>query len=98
MSVSTDYFNTTNVEGEQLKLYGLKARKQHAKILLFFMRNRGKQFSPTEVWVNLFAPDETPLTSIRRSITVLTKKGALKKTDKQKEGMYGRPEYKWEVA
>lgn len=91
-----NYFNTTHQEGDKLKLYGLKAHKQNAKILLFFLRNK-KEFTPSQVWINCFNPDETPLTSIRRSMNVLTNKGALEKTDKKVEGIYGRPEYKWRL-
>jgi len=36
------------------------------------------------------------LTSVRRSITNLTKSGRLTKTKEKKTSIYGRPEYVWE--
>ena len=39
--------------------------------------------------------NNTPLTSIRRAITNLEKKGKLEKTDIQKEGMYGKKTFCW---
>jgi len=41
--------------------------------------------------------EETPITSIRRSITVLTTLGLLIKTEHKKTGPNGRPEYLWRV-
>ena len=38
------------------------------------------------------------LTSVRRSITNLTKVGRLKKTGVKKTSIYGRPEYVWELS
>ncbi len=43
----------------------------------------------------LYPDNGTPLTSIRRAITVLTNKGLLQKTDEQISGVYGKPEYVW---
>ena len=91
------YFNTTNEEGDILKEHGLKANKQAVKILKFFKQKKDK-FTPSQIWREVFNPDETPLTSIRRAITVLTNKGVLEKTEEKVEGIYGRPEHKWELA
>lgn len=40
----------------------------------------------------------TPLTSIRRAITNLCKRGKLYMTDVQSPGIYGKPEYVWKIA
>lgn len=91
------FFNTTNEEGEILKEYGLKANSQALKIAAYFKKEK-KSLSPSEVWKNLFNVDETPLTSVRRAISVLTSKGFLEKTDEKSDGIYDRPEYKWKLS
>jgi transcription initiation factor IIE alpha subunit len=40
---------------------------------------------------------DVPLTSIRRAITRLSYQGRIVKTDRQREGLYGKPEYIWEI-
>jgi hypothetical protein len=40
--------------------------------------------------------DRVPITSIRRSLTNLTESGFLIKTDRQRIGAKGKPEYIWE--
>jgi len=40
----------------------------------------------------------SPITSVRRVITNLTGEGVLRKTDHQKEGPYGDPNYTWTLA
>ena len=38
-----------------------------------------------------------PITSIRRAITTLTKRGYLIKSDEMKKGLYGVSEYVWRL-
>jgi hypothetical protein len=41
--------------------------------------------------------DRVPITSIRRALTNLTEQGLLVKTDLQRMGAKGKPEYIWKV-
>jgi hypothetical protein len=93
-----DYFNTTAVKDQELKLFKGKANDQTGKILEYF-KKVNKEMTPSEVWTNLFDVDNTPITSIRRSMSNLSKgiTSPLIKTTKQKTGLYGRPEYIWKL-
>lgn len=91
------YFNTTNLKNEKLKEAKTKARSQEALILKYF-RWKKKPLSPSDIWHGAFDPNKTPLTSVRRAMTVLTNdRNLLMKTDKTKKGIYGNPEYLWEL-
>lgn len=95
------YHNTTNQTGEQLDIFSVAAKTQDELILDFFKRTNPISNSPSNVHrilLNLKMIDSnTPLTSIRRSITNLTKQGKLIKTDEQVKSIYGRPEYVWKL-
>ena len=86
------YYNTTNVNGDQLNLFTKIAKSQDEKVLEIF--KSGKLLSPEDVWKMI---DGALLTSIRRSISNLTKQGFLIKTDQTKIGIYKRPVYLWKV-
>ena len=45
----------------------------------------------------LALPVGTLITSVRRSITDLTKEGYLEKTSEQRKGLYGKKEYIWRI-
>lgn len=92
-----NFFNTSSLHGKELRQAISAASKQDDKILIYFENNPGKEFSPSQIWQVIF-DEATPLTSCRRSITTLTKKGLLIKTDSQSTGPYGRPENKWKLA
>lgn len=88
------YFNTTNLTGQDL-MYSLNmAKNQNDKILMFFRKHRALSFSPSEVHREIFT-ESVPITSVRRSITNLTKANDLIKTDKKVMGVYGKLEYTW---
>lgn len=87
------YYNTTN-EKELLCEYLNKAKTQTDEVLKIF--NEHKKMSPATCWV-IYGSSRCPITSIRRSITVLTKDGKLRKCDTKVTGIYGRKEYQWEV-
>lgn len=91
------YYNTTNEKGEKLKEYQAKALTQKEMITRHFLKNKGKEFSPSEVWQKLF-DIFTPITSIRRAISDLTDEGILVKTQNQKKGLFGRKEHTWKYA
>ena len=85
------YFNTTN-ESDNLVTYQEKAKSQNDILMAYFNQFPYSCFSASmliEVLPN------APITSIRRSLTVLTKAGKLRKTAFTVMGMYGRLEYAW---
>ncbi len=87
------YYNTTNETGNDLKESHQKAKSQQQKILDYFKKN--KSASPSQVMLAL--PVGTLITSVRRSITDLTKEGHLEKTPDKRKGIYGKPEYIWRL-
>ena len=90
--IAGTYFNTTHESGVELKRSRKSCGDQEVVIAEMF-RNHGR-LSPSQAH-RLYPDNGTPLTSIRRAITVLTNKGLLQKTDEQVRGVYGKPEYIW---
>jgi|TARA_R100001480_G_C4693864_1_gene176541 predicted ArsR family transcriptional regulator len=90
------YYNTTREKGKQLKVNWNKSESQDIKVMEYF--NKHKEASPSQVWMS-FVKDggRVPMTSIRRSITNLTQDNYLIKSEKKKQGYYGRPEYIWSL-
>lgn len=96
-----DYFNTTQVSGDELTRYRDIARSQHEFVMEIF-HAIPRPASPSEVHhiycANLNSEEKAaPVTSIRRAISALTKKGLLRKTGWRVAGPYGRPEHTWEL-
>tara|TARA_R110002051_G_scaffold260612_1_gene320391 strand:- start:892 stop:1185 length:294 start_codon:yes stop_codon:yes gene_type:complete len=93
------YYNTTQQKDEILKNFKAKATDQNGIILSWFKKNKDKEVSTDDIWVNLFDTSVVPQTSIRRSITNLTDKGFLEKLGKEKKviGMLGRPVHVWRL-
>ncbi len=91
------YYNTTKESSGVLKEYHSKAGTQDDMILNYFHEH--VIASPSEVWVWFSSKNvgNVPITSIRRSITNLTKEGKLYKTKKKRKGYYGRDEYIWTI-
>jgi hypothetical protein len=91
------HFNTTHNYGDDLKNLRDKATRQDNVVLSYF--DVVSFASPSQVHRALIdghqLDTQTPLTSIRRSITTLTTKGLLQRTDRKVEGVYGREEYVW---
>lgn len=92
------FYNTTNETGAQLKKNIRQAVKQDDLILNFFKKHPDKEFTPLEVWQAVF-DEATPITSVRRSITNLTKSDPqhLEETDIKREGAHGRSNYCWKL-
>ena len=91
------YYNTNHLSGDELKQAVTNADAQDCAILLIF-QNTGKAYSPSQIMGMCHrAGKNWPLTSIRRSITNLTKSNNLVKTGVQVIGIYGKPEYKWMI-
>lgn len=90
------YFNTTNQDGDQLRLFTGKAKTQDQMILSWFKRNPNIRLRPSEV-LRIVFDDIPPLTSVRRSLTVLTDAGHLVRADRV-DGPLGRPVHRWRLA
>jgi len=88
------YFNTTNEE-KDLKKYQRKAKSQDEVILEFFKLHPYTVYSPDYIMDELGL--ECPITSVRRSISNLTKQGKLVKTDRKVLGKYGRLTNTWKL-
>jgi hypothetical protein len=99
--MNLSYHDTTNEPVQLNIVYEQKARDQDRLILGYF-KALNTPLSPSQIFNILMTfdeiPKDTPLTSIRRAITNLTKRGLLRKTDKKVIGKYGRQEYLWEKA
>jgi hypothetical protein len=94
--MSNSFYNTTNESGTQLKKNIRQAVKQDDIVESFFKKYPDKEFTPLEVWQARF-DDSTQITSVRRSITNLTKAGKLEETDIKREGAHGRSNYCWRL-
>ena len=87
------YYNTIHLPKDLLITELKKVKKQELKVLAVFKVTLMKELTPSEVYKAL--QEVYPITSIRRAITDLTGKGLLKKTSKQRAGLYGTPNYTW---
>ena len=85
-----EFYNTTNESGTQLEMFTQKAMKQEDKVMLIFKTYY--MITAYECW-EYFNDTKTPITSIRRAITNLTRKDKLVMTAGKKEGGYGRANY-----
>ena len=88
------FHNTTHETGQQLIKFEKQTEGQDKVILDFFKKHEAFSFTPCECQ-SFIQLTGVPITSIRRSISDLTKKGLLIKTNKKKIGTYGRPNYTW---
>ena len=88
------YHNTTRVSGDQLRQYQAKAEEQDTAVLVIM--STLKRATPSQVQALL--PSSTLITSVRRSMTNLTKEGKLAKTTERRTGPYGRPEHLWQYV
>jgi hypothetical protein len=94
--MTDSYFDTTDEPQHRKAEYVIRAKKQDNAIYALF--GRGRMLTPSQVWKMLGADYFGPLTSVRRSITVLTARGFLEKTNVKGMGIYGRPEYHWKIT
>jgi len=89
------YYNTTHEDSDTVEDYIKKAKGQELEILKFFKEHPKWHYTPFEVkrWIDTTAP----ITSIRRAISNLAKRGLLIKTDIKKKGIYGRNNCCWKL-
>lgn len=98
MSKQNNYHNTTAQAGAILVTYAEKAKTQDEEVLEIFKRYSKLTASEAFRWYQDEHSTDVPLTSIRRAISNLSKEGALTKTDDQRTGIYGRPEYVYKLT
>jgi len=95
------FHNTTGFKGNILKQAEKHCKTQEVEIYNYFKavtkKKPGTILTPSMIWKILFQHTGTPITSIRRGITNLTEKGLLEKTERQKPGIYGKPEHYWKL-
>lgn len=89
------FYNTTNETGEDLKEHRERAISQEEAIESLYRSHPDRAIGPWQV--EKLIEGEWPITSIRRAITNLTKRGVLVKTDHKRRGRHGRPEYMWQL-
>ena len=93
MSKQTNYHNTNNETGEEIKLSHKKAHSQKVDVLALYKLMPDVRLSASEVYSLLgYVSNNTPITSIRRCITNLMNEGHLVKLSDKRKGMYGKPE------
>ena len=100
--LSLIFHDTVPLPEEQLSLARETAKKQRELILAFFRDRFSMNFTPAEVYEYLNEHFDTwgmsiLLTSVRRSISDLTKEGRLIKCQwsERREGAYGKPNRTW---
>ena len=92
------FYNTINAMGRDLFTANQKALGQEGLILEIF-KEVGRELTPFEVDERLRRNGYVyPITSIRRSITNLTKSGRLEKTSIRRSGEYGQMNYTWKYS
>lgn len=84
------YYNTTQVKESDLKDYNNKARTQD-QIIKGLIAKLNKPFSFKDIYKN-YPIQNTPITSIRRSLDTLKKVGYIEETGLQVMGVFSRKE------
>ncbi len=95
--MSKSFFNTISLEGPELEKVNARAAKQEDLILSIFKANPSRNLSPTQIHsiFQLRYQLHSPITSIRRGLTNLTKDEKLIKTEVKVKGNYGLDEHCW---
>jgi len=91
------YYNTTNLDSDDLRTAKAKTMKQDDVILEIFEYHPEWSYTPGQVMhiaSNNFGK-RYPITSIRRSINTLTKAGKLHKTRELRNCIYGKKAHCW---
>lgn len=95
MTTQLDFFHNTIGLLPSEKIGREKIALTQGEIIMrFFEANQVQEFTPCEVWQSV-GYGKMLLTSIRRSMSDLTKAGDLIKTNNRKAGIYGEMNYTW---
>ena len=87
------YANTTNLKGNELKVTKEKAMSQRDAIIYAFKTIK-IDFTASQMWEILYKDNgNTPLTSVRRAMSYLSRDGYLIKTERTQKGIYGKKEH-----
>lgn len=90
------FFNTIDLAGKELSEAENQACKQDDRVLQIL--KSGDKMTPFEVSEAYNSKySEAPVTSIRRSMTVLTDRGLLIMCDEMKVERFGKPNHYWKV-
>ena len=88
------FHNTIGLTQTEVNLEDIKCKSQEDVILkMFFVEPR---LTRSDV-INRYPNKMTPITSIGRGLTNLKTAGILEKTSFSKIGMYGKPEYYYQL-
>ena len=98
--MQSPYYNTTNLFGDKLEEYTTKAISQD-KAVIEILTEAGTHLTAPEVH-SLFitrypAKKNTPLTSIRRSLSTLYNNDVLEMVDVKKQGIFGRSNLQYKI-
>jgi Fe2+ or Zn2+ uptake regulation protein len=92
------YYNTTNLRGNELKSAQDRARTQEQQVLdIFTLAQRPLSASQVLQRLHLLGK-RPPVTSVRRAISNLTRRGELTRTDNRIVGPYRAKEYQWTLS
>lgn len=89
------YYNTTQESPDQVKLYNVSNEKQD-DIVLRTIKKLNKPFSCSQIY-KAYPIMNTPLTSLRRSVNTLKKRGIIKETGIKVKGIYNRAETQYQL-
>jgi predicted transcriptional regulator len=84
-------YSTGHFKPAEKRALDLSAADQESRVLRHF--GASGAFTASEVWQAVRKHDLEPLTSIRRAMTNLCKRGLLVKTDATRVGIYGKQEH-----
>jgi len=90
------YFNTTKETGAPLRIFEHKSDAQEAKIWKLFKKHVGRELTASEV-LRIYPEKGMLITSVRRALSNLKNQKFIEKTDKKREGIYGRPECAYRI-
>jgi hypothetical protein len=104
--MKTEYYNTTNLKGVELKKATSKALSQDEQVLAYFRSYDNLGATPERVLRHFRIMEKlserrwhnTPITSIRRSFSNLKKRGLIVKTGYMIMGDYGKEVHVWKLV
>ncbi len=94
------FYNSTDESGQYLLELQSNASALEGKVLDIYRQFPTERISASEVYRYLEkrTTEDILLTSVRRAVSTLKKKGLLTKTHHKVKGMYGRPEYCYQLV
>lgn len=89
--------NTEFFTAEERESLTINAQKQENRVLEFLEARSDKSFGASKIWLHTKQGNE-PITSIRRALTNLEKKGLVQKLSETVKGMFGKSEHTWKIT